>query len=309
MIEIKNVTKNFGSVNALKDFSLQIKKGEILGLVGPDGAGKTTLIRLMLGLYRQYQGEIRILGQTDIESIKAKLSYIPQRFSLYQDLTVLENIDLIGSLYGIEKAAIHQKAEEILRFTDLWTFRDRLAGKLSGGMKQKLALASGLVHDPLIFFLDEPTTGVDPVARREFWQLLYGLNKKGMTIIAATPYMDEAELCHRIALLHSGQMIRCASPAELIASYPFTVLELALSLQSRPAEMNSCYFLSLQSFGNKYHIITDDEERTIDELTHCFLAQKKQVPELQKISASLEDVFVLFSQEKDKAGDKDANCD
>jgi len=307
MIKLKNVNKAFGATKALQDFSLHIEKGEILGLVGPDGAGKTTLIRLMLGLFRQYSGSIEILGTENIESMKAKLSYIPQKFSLYQDLTVLENIDLIGSLYGIAPKASQLRAEEILRFTNLWPFRDRLAGKLSGGMKQKLALASGLLHDPAIFFLDEPTTGVDPVARREFWQLLYDLNKKGMTIVVATPYMDEAELCHRVALINEGCLVRCETPAELIHSYPHKVLELSTPQKSLQKELKDCYALGLQSFGNKYHIVTDDSERTQSDIKKRLAEIALPLQSLQEITPSLEDVFVLFSETAAKGSDANAN--
>ena len=288
MIELQQVSKSFQGKSALKNITLKIKKGEILGLVGPDGAGKTTLIRLLLGLYTPGSGKILFDGSDDIQSFRPLLSYIPQRFSLYPDLTVMENIDLIGSLYGISSGDIRQKAREILEFTGLWEFHNRLAGNLSGGMKQKLSLASGLVHQPAVFFLDEPTTGVDPVARREFWQLLYRLNRQGMTIVAATPYMDEAELCHRIAFLHEGRLIARETPANLLAAYPYTVLELEnqgdLTARLRQGEM-----LSWQSFGNKYHIITEAPEKTRHSLSGLFL---------KEIQPSLEDVFVLLAQAK-----------
>lgn len=298
MIELHHVSKNFGPVTAVRDVSLRIEAGEILGLVGPDGAGKTTLIRLMLGLFHSYTGQIAINGQTDIESCKPYMSYIPQRFSLYQDLTVMENIELIGALYGIRRQALLAQAEHILRFTGLWEFRTRLAGKLSGGMKQKLSLASGLLHSPRIFFLDEPTTGVDPVARRDFWQLLYRLNKDGMTIIVATPYMDEAELCHRVALVNQGRLIRCAAPAALAAEYPHKILELPAVTKGMETILKKCYMLGLQPFGSKYHIITDDAPRTETDVIKCLQTHSLAVSKLQAVAPSLEDVFVLFSAEE-----------
>lgn len=286
MIELQKLGKSFNGKPALQEISLTIQKGEILGLVGPDGAGKTTLIRLMLGLYHAGSGKILFDGQENISAFRPMFSYIPQRFSLYPDLTVMENIDLIGSLYSIPASDIRRQAQEILTFTGLWEFHDRLAGKLSGGMKQKLALASGLVHQPDVFFLDEPTTGVDPVARREFWQLLYQLNRQGMTIVAATPYMDEAELCHRIAFLHQGRLMANETPAKLLEDYPYTVLELEHQ-QDLPARLQQGKLLSWQSFGNKYHIISDQPEKT---------RQSLEGLSLQEIPPSLEDVFVLLAQ-------------
>jgi len=295
MINIDRVTKTFDSVIAIENLSLHIQKGEILGLVGPDGAGKTTLIRMMIGLLAKFSGNIEVLGSTNIESIKNKMGYVPQKFSLYQDLTVMENIVLIGSLYGIEKQKIQQKAEEILTFTGLWQFKNRLAGNLSGGMKQKLALAAGLMHKPLVFFLDEPTTGVDPVARREFWQLLYNLNKEGMTIVVATPYMDEAELCHRVAFINLGQLISCQTPAQLISAYPHQILELSVESKHINRYLDDCYLLDLHSFGNKYHVVTNDIDRTRTEIQHKLTQQKIPILKLQNIKPSLEDVFVLFT--------------
>lgn len=295
MIRLQRVSKTFGAVKALSDVSLSVGAGEILGLVGPDGAGKTTLLRLLTGALTGFSGSLSVCGSERVEPVKAKLGYIPQKFSLYRDLTVLENIRLVGSLYGASGAAIREKAREILSFTGLWPFRDRLAERLSGGMKQKLALAASLMHRPEVFFLDEPTTGVDPVARREFWQLLYALNKDGMTIVVATPYMDEAELCHSVAMLHEGRLIRCETPQALVDSYPYALLALESSRKDLPALLADCYFVDLHAFGNRYHIATDDRARTVHDLETCLAAAGVPALSLREARPSLEDVFVTFS--------------
>lgn len=295
MIEARHVTKTFDGVAVLSDLSLSVEAGEILGIVGPDGAGKTTLLRLLTGALTAFTGEITVCGSARIEAVKAKLGYIPQKFSLYRDLTVWENIRLLGSLYGASSETIRQKAREILTFTGLWQFRDRLAAQLSGGMKQKLALAASLMHKPAVFFLDEPTTGVDPVARREFWQLLYQMNKDGMTIVAATPYMDEAELCHRVAMLHEGRLLRLETPQRLIDSYPYALLALECARKDLPALLAGCYYADLHAFGNRYHIATDDRARTVRELKRRFAESGISMPPLQETRPSLEDVFVTFS--------------
>lgn len=215
VLVVKELQKNFDGVAALRAVSLTVKEGEIFGLLGPDGAGKTTLMRIILGIMAGWQGNMEILGASNISQCKNKIGYIPQKFSLYTDLTVWENISLLSALYGADKKTTHAKGEEVLKFTNLLRFKDRLAGNLSGGMKQKLALASGLLHKPQILFLDEPTTGVDPVSRREFWQILYRLNREGTTIFVSTPYMDEAELCSKIAFLHEGIIVASGTPSEL----------------------------------------------------------------------------------------------
>ena len=226
MITMQQVTKRFKDVIAVNNVSLEINRGEIFGLVGPDGAGKTTMIRMLTGVMEATSGSINVLGAADPEQMKSRFGYVPQKFSLYCDLTVMENIRVIGSLYGEPKESIAALASEILGFTKLLPFKDRLADNLSGGMKQKLALAAGLMHKPEIYFLDEPTTGVDPVSRREFWQMLYKLNKEGTTIFVSTPYMDEAEFCTRVAFMHNGIITTCDSPQALRKKYPYKIIEL-----------------------------------------------------------------------------------
>lgn len=301
MINISHLTKSFGSLKAVDDITLKIASGEIIGLVGPDGAGKTTFIRLMLSLLKPTSGVLEIFGKKDIESIKGKLGYVAQKFSLYSDLTVMENLSLIGALYGADKRAVQQKAREILNLTGLWPFKDRLSGQLSGGMKQKLALAAGLLHEPSLIFLDEPTTGVDPVSRREFWRLLYELNQKGLSIIVATPYMDEAELCHKVAFMNQGKLICCQSPDELIGRYPYKILELTLNTPGALPVLSAPCILDINPFGSKYHIVATDAAQAANYLTFRLNERGISAFRINAVAPSLEDVFVHLAAE---TGDK-----
>lgn len=298
MIKIENVTKKFGKLTAVNALSLHVRKGEILGLVGPDGAGKTTLLRMLVGVMTKYEGSITVMGSRSIENIKQNMGYIPQKFSLYRDLTVMENIDLIGALYGADRRTVRQRAEEILTFTGLWQFRDRLSDQLSGGMKQKLALAAGLMHKPALFFLDEPTTGVDPVSRREFWQLLYRLNEDGMTIIAATPYMDEAELCHRVAFMMRGHLVACMSPTDFIQKhYPHHILEVSGAGKKFVPLLADLPLIDINAFGDTYHLVTNDIARTRSQVTKILEVHCTGNFRMEEIPPSLEDVFVALIQQ------------
>ncbi|QJW48126.1 ABC transporter ATP-binding protein [bacterium BFN5] len=250
---------------------------------------------LINGIMELTAGTIEIMGSTGREAIKSQIGYVPQKFSLYRDLTVLENIELIGSLYGANRQVIHQLAEEILTFTGLWEFRDRLSENLSGGMKQKLALAAGLMHKPKLFFLDEPTTGVDPVSRREFWQMLYRLNKEGMTVVAATPYMDEAELCTRIAFMNQGKIVACASPQEMRARYAHRILELQVDSKNVKPLLQHCPIIDINSFGDKYHLVVDDVEQAIVQVQNALSSAGRQVLSLKEITPTLEDIFVSLA--------------
>ena len=296
MIELENIEKHFDQIAALRGISLNVQEGEIFGLVGPDGAGKTTLIRIMTGILAADKGSLSILNQPDSRAIKDEIGYVPQKFSLYGDLTVMENIRLIGSLYGKNSQDIESLAADILAFTKLLPFKDRLADQLSGGMKQKLALAAGLLHRPRLFFLDEPTTGVDPVSRREFWQMLYGLNKQGTTIFVSTPYMDEADLCTRIAFMQDGRIVACATPAELRSRYPYRLLELeAEGKHLKP------YFAHLvkecNAFGDKFHLVVENPDRSAILIREALAQAGIKIHSLKEISPSLEDVFVALASE------------
>ncbi|MCX7779859.1 MAG: ABC transporter ATP-binding protein [Negativicutes bacterium] len=296
MIRLEHVTKSFHGRRAVDAVSLTMHPGEIFGIVGPDGAGKTTVMRLIAGLLRADKGNITVLGSQNIENVKDSLGYVPQKFSLYGDLTVLENIRVVGALYGRSDADLMHKATEVLAFTKLLPFAHRLADHLSGGMKQKLALAAGLMHQPKLFLLDEPTTGVDPVSRREFWQMLYQLNHTGTTIVVSTPYMDEAELCSRIAFMHSGRVVACASPRELTASYPYKLVE----VQTTDRRVKSCLtglVRDVNVFGDKLHLSLEDAASVLPAIRERLMAAGFGNIPLREVPPTLEDIFVAMAGE------------
>jgi len=217
-IKTSGLTKTFGEVRAVDGVDLEIGKGELFGLVGPDGAGKTTTLRLLAGIMEPTSGEAWVAGHpvsTEGERIKEKIGYMSQRFGLYEDLTVMENINFYADLYEVPRKERAERTERLLGFSNLTPFKTRLAGKLSGGMKQKLGLACALVHTPEVLLLDEPTNGVDPVSRRDFWRILYGLLKEGITIMVSTSYLDEAERSTRVALMHNGKLLAVEEPERL----------------------------------------------------------------------------------------------
>jgi ABC-2 type transport system ATP-binding protein len=221
IIQFSGVTKRYGAIEALNGVSLAVERGEMFGLIGSDGAGKTTTIRLICGLLRAEAGEVRVLGVDPARQhrqITERVGYLSQRFSLYGDLTIDENIAFFAEIHGLRR--FEERRNQLLDMTQLTPFRDRLAGRLSGGMKQKLALVCTLVHEPELLLLDEPTTGVDPVSRREFWKLLSEFLSRGVTIVMSTPYLDEAERCTHVALLHEGRLLASDEPSRLRASMP-----------------------------------------------------------------------------------------
>ncbi len=229
MIEVRNIRKRFGGVEAVSSLSFAVKGGEIFGIVGPDGAGKSTLLRLMAGILLPDDGGIEIAGVNVRRNpfiIKENLAYMPQRFGLYEDLTVEENIRFFGRLFNVPYREISARMVRLYEFSRLEPFKDRLAGKLSGGMKQKLGLACCLVHSPGLILLDEPTNGVDPVSRREFWKILYDLLGEGVTIVVSTAYLDEAERCNRVALMYNGAFAALGTPSEIKSSVKKTMLEI-----------------------------------------------------------------------------------
>ena len=220
-VELRGVTRRYGPTLALDALTLQVRRGEMFGLIGSDGAGKTTLIRLMCGLLRADSGDVRVLGDDPVRAhrrVTERVGYLSQHFSLYGDLTIDENVAFFAEIHGM--ARYKPRRDQLLELTQLTPFRARLADRLSGGMKQKLALACTLVHEPELILLDEPTTGVDPVSRREFWKLLSEFLSAGITIVMSTPYLDEAERCNRVALLHGGRLLACDEPATLRAAMP-----------------------------------------------------------------------------------------
>src|SRR5262245_48895090 len=233
-LSLDKVVKRYGKVNALRGVSFDARPGEMFGLIGPDGEGKTTTIRLLCGLLHPDGGTVRVLGQDPVvqhRSVTESMGYLSQRFSLYGDLSIDENIAFFAEIHGLWD--YQERRTRLLELTQLLPFRSRLADRLSGGMKQKLALACTLIHQPRVILLDEPTTGVDPVSRREFWKLLAEFLQQGITILVSTPYLDEAERCHRIALLHEGELIALDTPDSLRRQLPGTMVELITADQLR----------------------------------------------------------------------------
>jgi ABC-2 type transport system ATP-binding protein len=217
-IRSKGLSKQFANVTAVSELDLEIEEGEIFGLVGPDGAGKTTTMRMLAGILEPSAGDAWICDShivKDSESLKGNIAYMPQRFGLYEDLTVMENVDFYADIYGVSAQERQAKLERLLGFTNLAPFTKRLARNLSGGMKQKLGLVCALIHTPRVLFLDEPTNGVDPVSRRDFWQILYQLLRERVTIFFSTAYLDEAERCKRIGLIHKGKLLKCDAPENI----------------------------------------------------------------------------------------------
>ena len=227
-IVVRDLVRGFPGVKAVDRLSFDVRYGEIFGLVGPDGAGKTTTLRILAGVLLPDGGTAQVAGFDvvhDVERVKLNISYMSQRFGLYEDLTVEENIRFYAEVYGVKRSVYRERSERLLEAADMQDFRTRLAGKLSGGMKQKLALMCTLLHRPKILFLDEPTNGVDPVSRRDFWAILYQLLKEGITIFMTTAYLDEAERCNRVGLMYKGKLIRCQAPEEMKRETDSTNLE------------------------------------------------------------------------------------
>ncbi len=226
IVQTTNIQKSFNKTIILDNINLTVNKGDIFGIVGPDGAGKTTFLRCLLDLYKIDNGQILLFGSSDLQNCKNKIGYVPQQFSLNTDMTVWENICVFAKLQSMSEQAIAERGDELLKMLWLDKFKDRLAGNLSGGMKQKLALVCSIMHKPELLILDEPTTGVDPVSRREFWQALYKLNQQEMTLLLCTPYMDEVELCSKIAFFYQGQIQVTGSPNELLQNYPYKLFSI-----------------------------------------------------------------------------------
>jgi len=294
-VVLDRVVKRYGGTKALDGLSLDVKRGEMFGLIGPDGAGKTTAIRLMCGLLHPDTGELRVLGLNPVRSHRAlteRVGYLSQRFSLYGDLTIDENIAFFAEVHGVRD--YRARRDQLLSMTQLTPFRMRLADRLSGGMKQKLALACTLVHEPDLILLDEPTTGVDPVSRREFWKLLSEFLANGITIVMSTPYLDEAERCTRVALVHEGRVLAADEPARLRQLIPGRMLEIlahgtaaAESLRALPCVHDA------QIFGERIHITLDDDSPACEERFRAALrATSFADAQVRSVQPSLEDVFI-----------------
>ncbi len=295
-LSMKGVTKRYGRTTALDNLSLDVHPGEMFGLIGPDGAGKTTTIKLLCGLLACDAGSIAVFGRDPVREHSAvthSVGYFSQRFSLYGDLSIDENVAFFARIHGMRH--FEARRERLLDMMQLTPFRGRLAERLSGGMKQKLALACTLVHEPKAILLDEPTTGVDPVSRREFWKLLSEFLGQGIAILMATPYLDEAERCSRVALLHEGRLLALDAPARLRAAFPGEVIELIAEPQARAisALAGLGNVADVRAFGERLHVrLNRPDERAIDGLRSEMDAAGVSVVSSRRVSASLEDVFI-----------------
>jgi len=299
--------KEFGRIVAVESVDLDVKQGEIFGLVGPDGAGKTTTMRMLCAIMEPTAGEAQVAGfdvRTHPEEIKRRIGYMSQRFSLYGDLTVAENLAFFADIYHVPKQERARRRQELLEFSRLTPFTTRLAQNLSGGMRQKLALACTLMHTPQILFLDEPTTGVDPVSRRDFWRILYSLLGRGVTLVVSTPYMDEAERCNRVALIHKGRIIECDTPDHLKRRMRGELLELICAPQRRAKETLSAVagVLSVQVFGERLHVWVENARRDQPRAEEALRQAGVTIEHIRRVEPNLEDVFVSVMAEAQARG-------
>jgi len=306
-IRADHLSKSFGQFTAVDRLTLSVAEGEIFGLVGPDGAGKTTTMRLLASIMEPSAGEVWVAGYHIVrqaEQIKENIGYMSQRFGLYADLTVLENLDFYADVYDQPRRGRNEKIERLLAFSNLTPFKRRLAGNLSGGMKQKLGLACALIHTPKVLLLDEPTNGVDPVSRRDFWRILYQLLKQNVTIFVSTAYLDEAERCNRVALMHRGRLLACGTPDEVKKLMRGTILEVRCAEPRRAAVVlrGRLAAESVGLFGDRVHVVTGQPEQTARQAESILATEDLPAPAIRAIEPSLEDVFisVLAGKEKER---------
>jgi len=300
MISIQNISKSYGDVQAVRDITFDVQKGELFGLIGPDGAGKTNLMRILTTLLVQDEGKATMGGFDvikDYKKIRTMVGYMPGRFSLYQDLTVEENLNFFATVFQTTVAENYDLIRDI--YIQIEPFKDRLAGKLSGGMKQKLALSCALIHKPEILVLDEPTTGVDAVSRKEFWEMLKKLQKKGITILVSTPYMDEATLCNRVALMQKGKVLNIDTPRKLVENYTRKLYAITskemhrLILDLRSFEKTDTAY----AFGQYLHVTGKDDEVEATEFENYLLKKDHEALQVFDIQPTIEDVFMDMMQE------------
>jgi drug efflux transport system ATP-binding protein len=301
IIRTHNLTKRWGDLTAVDHLNLEVSKGEIFGLVGPDGAGKTTTLRMFCGLVEASEGEATIAGfevRRQAEAVRDRIGYMAQRFGLYLDLTVDENMAFYADLFGVDRAQRMRSVPELLRMTRMDEFRNRQAGRLSGGMKQKLALMCTLLHRPQILFLDEPTNGVDPVSRRDFWAILYQLVQSGITVFVTTSYLDEAERCNRVALMNHGRLIDCAPPDTLRHGLEKGCYEVVAGDPRAARELlrRSDGVLSVEFFGATLHLFLEPKQTSPQTLQRELEGAELGAASFRPIVPSLEDVFIAMER-------------
>ena len=306
-VHIEKLAKRFGDFTAVDNLTLDVHRGEIFGFLGPNGAGKSTTIRVLCGLMAPSSGRAVVGGfdvGTQTEDVKRHIGYMSQKFSLYDDLTVKENIEFFAGVYGVSAEAFPARLDFVLKMAELEDKQETLTRLLSGGWKQRLALGCAILHDPPILFLDEPTSGVDPIARRNFWELIYQLSASGHTIFVTTHYMDEAEYCHRIALMYGGRMVALGSPAELKRSLGeghLLNLETSDLLESLTQLYGGDNILDVAVFGGGLHIKVDHADRAIAWIRETLTRAGIEVYVLEAITPSMEDVFVSLIEQEEKA--------
>lgn len=304
-IQAQQLTKRFDKLTAVDGLSLAIQPGEIFGLVGPDGAGKTTTIRMLTSLMDPSGGSAAVMGYDTVrqaEQIKEQIGYMSQRFGLYADLTVMENLHFYADIYGLSAAEKTRKIEELLTFSNLKPFKERLAGNLSGGMKQKLGLSCALIHTPKVLFLDEPTNGVDPVSRRDFWRILYQLLQQKVTIFMSTAYLDEAERCSRIGLINNGKLLAMGTLPEIKKLMPKKVVSIR-TVQARKTFMllrEKYPEVNPELFGSRVHVYAKDTAAAEKRVREILTAAHIPLDEVNVLEPSLEDVFISFLTEQEQ---------
>jgi ABC-2 type transport system ATP-binding protein len=296
-IKTEGLTKRFGETAAVDGLTVSVTEGEIFGLVGPDGAGKTTTMRMLSGIMDPSGGQAWVAGldvAREPEAVKEEIGYMSQRFGLYADLTVMENIRFYADIYHVGRKERQGRIDELLDFSNLRPFRKRLAGNLSGGMKQKLGLACALLHRPKVLLLDEPTNGVDPVSRRDFWRILYRLLREKVTIFVSTAYLDEAERCTRVGLMDHGKLLACGTPDKVKELMRGTILEVRSSQPRRAAVLLRQGLGEGRAglFGDRVHVVTEDAARTETEVRRLLSEGGVTSTEVRTVEPTLEDVFV-----------------
>ena len=304
-VRCAGLTRRFGEVTAVDRVNLAVSSGDIFALVGPDGAGKTTLIRMLCGALTPDAGTAEVIGfdvVRDPESVKARIGYMPQRFSLYGDLSAMENLRLYADIYLVPRGEFQSEAARLLDDFRLSAFAAAPARTLSGGMKQKLALACTLIHRPQLLVLDEPTTGVDPVSRRQFWRILYGLNRTGITVFVSTPYMDEAERASRVGLMNRGQIIADDQPGAIKGSMEGEILEIVAEPKAaaKSALRRHPVVRSLEVFGDRLHVLVSSAETAEPEVRRTLEGAGVRIDRLRRTAPSLEDVFVARLTARDR---------
>ncbi len=302
MIKVESISKSYQAIKALNRISFEVKQGELFGLIGPDGAGKTSLMRILMTLLVPDEGKALMSGLDvvrDYKQIRQLVGYMPGRFSLYQDLSVEENLEFFATVFGTTIAENYELIKDI--YVQIEPFKKRLAGKLSGGMKQKLALSCALIHKPEILVLDEPTTGVDAVSRKEFWEMLKKLQQQGITILVSTPYMDEASLCDRVVLMHKGEVMEIDSPARIVENYTRTLLAARSDNMNRLIQdvRNWDEVESAYAFGQFIHVTPKRNEMEAVELEKFLMTQKHEKLQVNEISPGIEDVFMALMKDKE----------